>query len=89
MQSPEIARLNARRIDAANDLRDADARLESLRDAAAEHYHGMGGREVSAEEMARAAEARRRAKVAHDAAEEDLAAEIAAERIAAEDARRA
>ena len=86
MSTTRTCTLNGRRIEAANALRDADAHLEALRTADGQHFHGVGGRPVGAEEMAAACRAREQAEAALNAAAEDLDMHSASERIEAEDA---
>lgn len=85
MQSPEIARLNAARIDAANALHDADAHLRGLLSRWADPTDSDP---TLSARITEAQAARNAAQAAADSAEHDLAAEIAAERIEHEDAAR-
>lgn len=83
MQSPEVARLNAARIDAANALHDADAHLRGLLSRWADPDDSDP---TLSDRITEAQAARNAAQAAADSAEHDLAAEITAERIEHESA---
>lgn len=78
MSTPEIARLNAARIDAAKALHDADAHLRALLSRWADPDDSdptLSARITEAQRERNAAQA------ALDSAERDLAAELTAERV--------
>lgn len=87
MQSHELARLAAARIEAANDLADADDYLRGLLDRWNDPEDALDP-DVLSRRIDAAKVARREAQAALDEAREAESAELTARRIEAEDAAR-